>query len=688
MDPDEDLRQFSTDLRQEVLLDVDLEGEESLQPEAFTKVVLERLEEAGEIEEGRVCYHRDRGIEVSGYGVDDDGEVLDLFTTIYRADATPTTVGLQDVAVAFRRLRAFWTRASDSYHLQLEESSEAFDMALRIHEIRSSLARVRLFLLTDGVSRSQYRGDDQVDGIELSFHIWDVVRLHRLATSGQRREPIEIDFVAMFGEGVPCLRAQAETADYGAYLAIFPGRVLNAIYAQYGPRLLELNVRSFLQARGKVNQGIRRTILDEPERFLAYNNGISATASSVELMDLPDGGRGIRSIKGLQIVNGGQTTASLHHAARRDRAELSNVYVPAKLTVIREDRVNEIVPLISRFANSQNRISEADFSANDPFHVIVENLSRTVWAPATGGTQRQTRWFYERARGQYADALGREVTPARQRRFKQEHPTSQRFTKTDLAKFENTWDQLPHFVSRGAQKNFAEFAIRLSARGKVVPDAAYFRDLVAKAILFRRAEPVVSQREFGGYRANIVTYTLAYIAHATAHRIDLDRIWREQGITQALETAIADVSGDVHRVLTNPPGGANVTEWAKKEACWERVRDLGVAIPALEPELISLDRAWRAEPVSGIDAPDEDERHLIAQVAAVPAQTWLQLSHWAKETDNLQTWQRGIAFSVGRRLQQGREPSRKQATQAARILSEAQRLGFRGDAIEGPPATG
>jgi hypothetical protein len=398
-------------------------------------------------------------------------------------------------------------------------------------------------------------------------------------------------------------------------------------------------------------------------------------------MDLPGGGRGIRSIKGLQIVNGGQTTASLHHAARRDRAELENVYVPAKLTVIREDRLTEIVPLISRYANSQNRISEADFSANDPFHVIVEGLSRTVWAPATGGTQRQTRWFYERARGQYADALGREGTPARQRRFKQEHPSSQRFTKTDLAKFENTWDQLPHFVSRGAQKNFAEFAIRLSGRGKVVPDAAYFRDLVAKAILFRRTERIVSQQNYGGYRANIVTYSLAYIAHATAHRIDLDRIWREQAITAGLEAAIIEASVGVQRILTNPPGGANVTEWAKKPACWEIVRALGLDVTnPLEQELISLDRAWIARPVSGLEAPDADERQLIAQVGAISHQTWMQLSHWAKETGNLETWQRGIAFSVGRRLQQGRDPSRKQATQAVRILNEAQRLGFRGDA--------
>ena len=209
-----------------------------------------------------------------------------------------------------------------------------------------------------------------------------------------------------------------------------PGRSSDAIYSQYGPRLLELNVRSFLQARGKVNQGIRRTILDQPGRFLAYNNGISVTASEVELVDLPGGGRGFGRIKNLQIVNGGQTTASLHHAVRRDGADVSAIQVPAKLTVVPEDRLEEIVPLISRYANSQNKINEADFSANDPFHVRVEELSRTIWAPATGGTLRQTRWFYERARGQYADGLGRAGSPAQQRKFKQEHPPAQKFTKT------------------------------------------------------------------------------------------------------------------------------------------------------------------------------------------------------------------------------------------------------------------
>ena len=51
-----------------------------------------------------------------------------------------------------------------------------------------------MFLLTDGVSRTEFKMNDEVNGIELSYDVWDIRRLHRLATSGQKREPIEIDF--------------------------------------------------------------------------------------------------------------------------------------------------------------------------------------------------------------------------------------------------------------------------------------------------------------------------------------------------------------------------------------------------------------------------------------------------------------------------------------------------------------
>ena len=307
---------------------------------------------------------------------------------------------------------------------------------------------------------------------------------------------------------------------------------------------------------------------------MAYNNGISATADSVKLVDLPNGGQGIAWIRDLQIVNGGQTTASLYQAVRKDKADISGIFVQTKLTVVDQDRIDEIVPLISRYANNQNKVSEADFSANDPFHIRIEELSRTIWAPATDGTQRQTRWFYERARGQYADAKNRESTTAKQKAFSVTNPTTQKFTKTDLAKFEHTWQQLPHIVSLGAQKNFSKFTLALCDKARPELDETYFTHLIAKAILFKSAEKIVQNEQFGGYRANIVTYTLAYLSDIHQETIDLDAIWKQQSITPLLQESIRQVSKNVHQIITNPPGGRNVTEWCKKEACWNAIQQM------------------------------------------------------------------------------------------------------------------
>lgn len=298
--------------------------------------------------------------------------------------------------------------------------------------------------------------------------------------------------------------------------------------------------------------------------------------------------RGIQSVSDFQIVNGGQTTASLYQAAKRDRADLSDVFVQAKLTVVSAEEVAAFVPLVSRYANSQNKVNEADFSANDPFHVELEKVSRTVWAPAADGTQRLTQWFYERARGQYQDAINREGTPGRQRQWKSVHPPQQRFTKTDLAKFENTWAGLPHVVSLGAEKNFREFTIRLPKMRSTPVDLQYFQALVGKAILFRRAEKLVGAQNFGGYRANIVTYGLAKLFQLTDDRIDLRAIWQRQDVSPTLKEALVAVAQVVHGIITNPPGGRNVTEWCKKEACWDRVRAAPVTLPpGLGDELLT-----------------------------------------------------------------------------------------------------
>lgn len=669
---------FAVDLHQEIIRTAELEGDEQLRSHTFTQMMIEELTEAGEVEWGQASYYRARGMEASGYGISEDGDNLELFITAFRHAVPPANVTRTEVETGFRRLESFLDRAKNRLHESLEEASPAFDMALAIYQARNSLRRIRFFFLTDGVTKSDFMPSVQLNGVEATYSIWDLQRLFRYVTSGEHREPIHIDFVSDFGGPVPCLAAPRSTDDLATYLAIVPGQILADIYGRYGPRLLELNVRAYLQARGKINRGIRDTLLRDPERFLAYNNGISATAEAIELVPLPDGGTGIASVKDLQIVNGGQTTASIHQAGRKDRAQLDQVFVQAKLTVVDEDILDEVVPLISRYANSQNRITEADLRANDRFHVRVEELSRTVWAPPLTGMQRQTKWFYERARGQYQDALNREGTPARQRQFRTIYPPAQKFTKTDMAKYENTWAQVPHLVSLGAQKNFQHFALELAERKTGEPDELFYQRHIAKVILFRQAEKLVSAQRFGGYRANIVTYTLAYLSHRSAQRVDLDRIWREQQISDGLADAIVATSHKVHEVITDPPNGGNITEWCKKAACWERVRSLYIDLPESFPEALT-DKALSEQRASGAFTSEltAEEEATVSQAAQVSPETWFAVSGWAKETGNLAPWQRSIAYSLGRLANQQKRPSVKQATQGLKLLTQAERLGFK-----------
>ena len=394
----------------------------------FVQTVFEMLSEAGHFDDPLACYHRARGMEVSGYGLDEEEARLDLFLCIHTNSAPPETVTRQQVDVAFRRLRSFLEWCLSGRYVELEESSPVFDMAAYIHAFSGSLTKVRLCVITDGRTTVERIPEDESLGeIAITSSLWDIVKLHRLSTSGHERGgPFRRPGGAFRGTAAMSRSRQHPGGFYRAFLMLIPGQVLRSIYDDFGPRLLETNVRSFLQARGKVNRGIRDTIEREPERFLAYNNGITMTAETVELRDVGRS-RAIARLNGLQIVNGGQTTASLL-ATNRGRADLSQVYVAAKLIEVEAGDVHdELVRNVSRYANSQNRISEVDFSANDPFHIRIEELSRTTWAPPVGGLQRLTKWFYERARGQYQDAKAGEATPARRRVFSAEHPTKQRF---------------------------------------------------------------------------------------------------------------------------------------------------------------------------------------------------------------------------------------------------------------------
>ncbi|MFJ5594368.1 AIPR family protein [Streptomyces noursei] len=664
--PDLDLSAYSRDLVADVQATAD--AERTTTPEAFTRKVLDDLEEAGIAANTFTAYHMAHGHLVHGYGVGESGECLDLFVTDFHLDPLESKLSKSDTETAFRRLLTFIRRCRDGLRRDIDPSFDVYDMCTAVEKALTEVRRIRLFLLSNRVSTGAAVPPTDFDDLPVTHEVWDLARLHRHATSGSVSEPI----VVSFDPPLPCVSAPSSDPDHSVTMAVIPGQRLASLYGEYGPRLLELNVRSFLQARGAVNRGIRDTLLNAPGKFLAYNNGITATAAKVEFVHGPDGRpTGISRVHGMQVVNGGQTTASLHYAESRDKADLSNVSVQMKLTEVSPERLPEIVPLISEYSNTQNRVTLVDFSSNHVYHVAVQQITRSLWAPATDGSGQETHWFYERARGQYTDAVAQARTPARQRAFKALNPPRLKFTKADLAKYVNSWNQLPFQVSRGAQKNFSAFMVRIN---EVPPhvNVQYCQRAIAMGVLFRAVDRVAASHEAGSYKSMITTYTLARLSLATNCRIDLDRIWREQTISPALETAIDDLCPRVMRVVTSPREGNHVGEWAKKVACWDAVSKIRWVVPR------SLEEELREDPLdeealaggTGVREGASDE------VAAVPADEWYAVEQWAKETRNLEPSQRQLAEFVGRRLELGQEIPEPQAVQALHVRNEALSLGF------------
>lgn len=418
MDEEELINQFYIDLQQTVIAEADAEDDGLLRSEAFTEWAIHELAELGEIEGGTQCFIKKSGIEASGFYLSEDLSRLELFTTRAKLDGQRYTLGKGDAEIALKRAKSFVVASVKDLFQKLEESSEAFDMSLSIKKAWSSIEMIKIHLFSDGDARISEIPPEELDGREVISNIWDLTRLYRSTASGSSGEHLHVDLIEICGEPLKLFKVPEQSDRYDCYVGAVNGRVLLNLYRKFGPRLLERNVRTFLQARGKVNKGIRASLNKEPEMFVAYNNGLSATCTHCEYETSNDDVVLISELKELQIVNGGQTTGSIFNAWKKDGIDIDEVWVPIKITEILDaDEVDKIAPLISEYSNTQNRVTTADFSSNDPFHVELEKLSRRIWAPAVDGSQKQTRWFYERSRGQYMDQLSRVHIPAQS-----EHP--------------------------------------------------------------------------------------------------------------------------------------------------------------------------------------------------------------------------------------------------------------------------
>ena len=488
-----------------------------------------------------------------------------------------------------RAIRFYNNCGKSKFIDELEESSDAFEVASLIHEKYDFIKRLRIIFFSSGVSTIQKAlAFENIDGVDFSRNVFDIQRYHNILKNQNLTEDYEIEFSEFGIDGIPLLPA-SKAEGYESYMAVMPGEVLAKIYSLYGGKLLEQNVRVFLQARTKVNRGIIETISQQPDHFFAYNNGLTVTAKEIETEE-SSGIKVLKKVKNLQIVNGGQTTASIVYAKDKNKSDLSKVAVQMKLNVTLADETSQLVKSISRYSNTQNAVREADFFSTHPFHVYMEKASRRIETPRKIETGIRSKWFYERARGQFKDKQAY-LTPKARERFVAEFPRSQLIDKTSLAKFYTSVERKPFLVVQGAQKCFLKFAELISDQWDSNKDNfndETFKGFVSRSIIFIEADKAIAASEWykenRGYKAEIAAYTVALIAQKIKddkREIDFKKIWTDQGFDASQLEVFVDVAEQVREFIIYPPATtSNIREYCKKEICWTDLKKEPISVPS------------------------------------------------------------------------------------------------------------
>lgn len=547
----------------------------------FSEVVMQHMAEVGmTFEPVEVChFHGKIGnaiLRLSGYAMSEDADQLDLFVSLYAGVDELVSVPDAETRTAVEQCMRFLALCAEGKMApKLDPSSDVHSLALNINAIYNGLEQIRIYVITDRVAKAKNFRTRDISGKTVKLEVMDIERLCRHTSEGKPRDELVIDFSEVSGSALPCVYVPGGDGEYDYALTAIPGEALRFMYEKYGQRLLEANVRSFLSVKGRgVNAGIQATLKSSPELFMAYNNGLVLVADEARTAHLADGSPGILWLKGMQVVNGGQTTASIYFVKKRfPETDLSRVRVPAKVIILKETdpaREETLISDISRYANSQNSVKQSDLSANKPFHVEIERLADGVVCPDGVG-----RWFYERATGSYNTLLARQgTTPAKLKALKDAIPPSRKLTKTDLAKYVISWDGLPDVVSLGSQKCFDRFMSTMTpGEGELppsLPDVQNFKLMVAKGILFKAVQKLARQT-FQAFQANVAAYTVSMIAVRFGDRLDLGRVWERQGVSHELLVQIAIWAQEVNEALHQTTSGRMISEWAKKPECRQAV---------------------------------------------------------------------------------------------------------------------
>lgn len=651
---------------------------------------------------------RNGRMAVDGYSKDETDGSLCLFISDYHGSEDDDSIMSEDINAMFKKLRLFVEEATKhELYYDMQGSDVAVDFARDLYYDSETITKYRFYLLTDAYNKQRTKTikDDKIGDKTVELNVWDISRLYDLVCSKAQKESVEINLSDLGYKGIPCVKAveyenviadielpvkydtELEDEDndepenivsYSSYLAVVPGTVLNDLYLEYGSKLLEGNVRSFLSVRGKVNKSIQGTIKNYPEMFFAYNNGIAATATDIDTEMTPDG-LVITRIKDLQIVNGGQTTASIANtlltAKKNENVDLTRLFVPMKISVLEHSMAEKIIPKISEYSNSQNKVDASDFFSNHPFHIRMEEYSRKTPIPSNGGNQFQQYWFYERTRGQYNQGKMKFGAKSSQlKKYTDRYPEKMVITMLDLARYMEIYECAPDIVSKGKQKTLQKFADEIKASWQKSNDqfnAFYYKRMVALGIMYRCTDEIIKQtdwyKEKRSYKANIIAYTLSllfyYIHHnKKGYEIDFDRIWNAQDIYEELEDQIKVLTKEVYDYITGPRETENVTEWCKKETCWSRAKSKVWTInDSFLYSLVSVKEIENEVKEEKATRKLANEVDALKEILARGSDYWKQMLEWGINNQALSEKEISILKMVINMNYTGRIPTEKQA---------------------------
>ena len=647
----------------------------------FTEYCIEVFESIGKTEGARVLSYihpnSQGGIDwkINGYCLkdivkyDNNKEyysTLDLFITFCK-NTYDYNITKDDYTKTLNQVKRFINGALKRHIDYIDPSHTELNQLLKIVGRQGkNFDRINVYFLINGFSNHE-KEKLEINDIDVFVHTWDVERLFKLNASNSTHEPIEIDFETFIPEikGLQCLQVPNIDEMYDCYLAIVPGEVLSKLYKEFSNELLESNVRAFLGQTGKFNKGIRDTIRFKPQMFLPYNNGITATAENVETKII-DNKTLITRLNDFQIVNGGQTTASLYHTQKKFKeVDLTKIFVQMKLTVIKDrEQKNIEVPNISRFANSQNKVSELDLSSNNPYFIQIESLSRKKYVINPENKNQSLLWFFERTNGQYRETLNKQ-TISQQKKFKEQNPQALKFVKSDIAKFLNIWDLEPHIVALGSQKNFVQYTKKINelVTKNKMPGENFYKKLIANAILFKTTDKLFGRKNIDAIgdtnlKSFTVAYALSYFHFLTHNRLDLWQIYEQQKIDNVLSNQLKKILIFVYNHLLEGAKNSLISEYAKRSTSWENLKAINYSEDLetiLNTYLISEEEKLQRDNEKEIDTNNvEDTIFLISEIQKLGLKFWDGFKYYLKDY-SLEGFDYMLVFEIFKKMKDGKK---------------------------------